>query len=113
MGRLDGAESEFRAALASYRPNAAAHRGLAEVARRRSNLDDAVKELQASLASRDSADVRTSLAKLYLEQKKFDLARTGLERVLKLALNDTEAKVLLEHLQNSKSGGTIHECSSI
>jgi tetratricopeptide (TPR) repeat protein len=106
IGRLDGAEGEFRAALASDPPNAAAHRGLAEVARRRGNLDEAVKELQASLQSRDSAFVRTMLAKVYLDQKKIDLARTELERVLKLAPNYTEAKVLLDHLQNSKPGGT-------
>ena len=102
MGHLDSAETEFRAALASDPPNAAAHRGLAEVARRRGNLEEAVKQLQASLAARDAADVRTALAKIYLDQKKFDLARTELESVLKLAPNYTEAKVLLEHLQNSR-----------
>jgi tetratricopeptide (TPR) repeat protein len=105
IGQLDSADGEFRAALASDPANAAAHRGLAEVARRRGNLDDAVKELQASLQSRDSAFVRTMLAKIYLDQKKVDLARTELERVLKLAPNYTEAKVLLDHLQNSKPGG--------
>src|SRR5262249_17351633 len=93
-GRLDSAESDFRAALASDPTNASAHRGLAEVAHRRGNLDVAVKELQSSLATRDSAQVRTMLAKVYLDQKKFDLARTELERVLKLAPNYTEAKVL-------------------
>ena len=104
MGHLDTAESEFRAALASDPPNAAAHRALAEVARRRGNLDNAVKQLQASLATRDSAGVRTELAKIYLDQKKFDLARTELAAVLKLAPNYTEAKVLLDHLQNSRPG---------
>jgi Tfp pilus assembly protein PilF/TolB-like protein len=108
MGHLDSAETEFRAALASDPPNAAAHRGLAEVARRRGNLEEAVKQLQASLAARDAADVRTALAKIYLDQKKFDLARTELESVLKLAPNYTEAKVLLEHLQNSRPGGGTH-----
>ena len=104
-GRLDTAESAFRAALTSDPANAAAHRGLAEVARRRGNLDGTVKELQASLNARDSAQVRTMLAKVYLDQKKFDLARNELERVLKLAPNYTEAKVLLEHLQSSKPNG--------
>jgi Tfp pilus assembly protein PilF/TolB-like protein len=107
-GRLDTAESEFRAALASDPSNAAAHRGLAEVAHRRGNLDDAVKELQASLAARDSAFVRTMLAKIYLDQKKFDLARDELQRVLKFAPNYTEAKVLLEHLQSSRPNGGTH-----
>jgi tetratricopeptide (TPR) repeat protein/TolB-like protein len=106
VGKLDAAEAEFRAALASDPANAAAHRGIAEVARRRGNLADAVKELQASLQSRDSAFVRTTLAKIYLDQKKPDFARTELERVLKLAPNYTEAKVLLEHLQNAKPDGT-------
>jgi Tfp pilus assembly protein PilF/TolB-like protein len=108
VGRLDAAEADFGAALASDPSNALAHRGLAEVAHRRGRLDVAVKELQASLASRDSAQVRTMLAKVYLDQKKFDLARTELERVLKLAPNYTEAKVLLDHLQNSKPSSTIH-----
>jgi len=65
-------------------------------------MDDAVKELQASLEARDSAAVRTMLAKLYLELKKPDLARAEVEKALKLAPNYTEAKQLLEHLQNSK-----------
>jgi Tfp pilus assembly protein PilF len=107
-GRLDAAESDFRAALASDPANASAHRGLGEVAHRRGNLDLAINELQSSLGARDSAQVRTMLARVYLDQKKFDLARTELERVLKLAPNYTEAKVLLDHLQNSKPGGTIH-----
>jgi tetratricopeptide (TPR) repeat protein/TolB-like protein len=107
-GSLDTAESEFRAALASDPSNAAAHRGLAEVAHRRGNLDEAVKELQASLAARDSAFVGTMLAKIYLDQKKFDLARDELQRVLKFAPNYTEAKVLLDHLQSSRPNGGTH-----
>jgi tetratricopeptide (TPR) repeat protein/TolB-like protein len=104
-GQLDTAESDFRAALLADPANASAHQGLAEVGRRRGKLDDAVKELQASLAARDSAFVRTMLAKVYLDQKKFDLARTQAERALKLAPNYAEAKQLLEHLQNSKPNG--------
>jgi Tfp pilus assembly protein PilF len=68
-------------------------------------MEDAVKELQASLAVRDSAVVRTLLAKIYLEQKKPDLARTEVERALKLAPNYAEAKQLLEHLRNFKPAG--------
>jgi Tfp pilus assembly protein PilF len=104
-GGLDSAESEFRAALAGDPANASAHRGLAEIDRRRGKLDEAVKELQASLEARDSAVVRTMLAKVYLEQRKYDLARAEAERALKLAPNYTEAKQLLEHLQNSKPNG--------
>lgn len=107
-GQLDTAESEFRAALAADSANAYAHRGLAEVDRRHGKFDDAVKELQASLEARDSAVVRTILAKVYLDQKKFDLARTEAERALKLAPNYAEAKQLLEHLQNSKPNGGAH-----
>ena len=44
----------------------------------------------------------TMLAKIYLEQKKLDLARAEVEKALKLAPNYAEAKQLLEHLQNSK-----------
>jgi tetratricopeptide (TPR) repeat protein len=103
-GRVDAAEKEFLAVLADDTKNAAAHHGLAEIDRRHGKMDEAVKELQASLAARDSAVVRTMLAKVYLEQKKPDLARTEVEKALKLAPNYAEAKQLLEHLQNSKPG---------
>ena len=102
-GHIDDAEKEFRAVLAADPGNAAAHNGLAEVDRRQGKLDDAVKELQTSLVARDSAVVRTMLAKIYLEQKKPDLARAEAQKALKLAPNYTEAKQLLEHLQNSKA----------
>jgi Tfp pilus assembly protein PilF len=104
-GRLESAENEFRGVLRNEPANAAAHRGLAEVNHRRGKLDDAVIELQASLAARDSAQVRTMLARIYLEQKKTDLARTEVRRALQLAPNYPEAKQLLEHLQNSKPNG--------
>jgi len=45
------------------------------------------------------------LARIYLEQKKPDLARAEAQRALKLAPNYTEAKQLLEHLQSSKPSG--------
>jgi Tfp pilus assembly protein PilF len=54
------------------------------------------------LEARDSAVVRTTLAHVYLEQKKPALARTEVERALKLAPNYAEAKQLLEHLQSGK-----------
>jgi tetratricopeptide (TPR) repeat protein len=101
-GHVDTAEKEFRAVLADEPGSAAAHHGLAEIDRRQGKIDDAVKELQLSLAARDSAVVRTMLAKIYLEQKKPDLARAEVEKALKLAPNYTEAKQFLEHLQNSK-----------
>jgi tetratricopeptide (TPR) repeat protein/TolB-like protein len=102
IGHVDGAEKEFRAALTSDPGNAAAHRGMGEIDRRRGKMDDAVKELQASLEARDSAEIRTVLAKIYLEQKKPALARAEIEKALKLAPNYAEAKQLLEHMQNSK-----------
>jgi tetratricopeptide (TPR) repeat protein len=88
-GRVDAAETEF----------------LAEVYRRRGKLDNSAKELQASLEIRDSAVVRTTLARVYLEQKKLDLARTEVERALKLAPKYSDAKELLEHLQKVKPSG--------
>jgi tetratricopeptide (TPR) repeat protein len=105
-GHLDTAETEFRAALAADATNAYAHQGLAEVFRRRGKLDDAVQEFQASLATRDSAVVRTMLARVYLEQKKFDLARAEAQRALALAPNYANAKALLDHLQSSKPNGS-------
>ena len=104
-GRLDTAEKEFRAALASEPNNAFAHRELADIYRRRGNLDDAVKELQISLAARESATVHVTLARIYLEQKKPDLARAEVEKAVKIAPNYGEARALLEHLQSSKPTG--------
>ncbi|GAC1634884.1 MAG: hypothetical protein NVS9B14_11450 [Candidatus Acidiferrum sp.] len=104
-GRLDTAEAAFRAGLAADPGDPAAHRGLADVARRRNKLDDAVKELQTALARRDSAVDHVSLARIYLEQKKVELARTELERALKLAPNYAEAKQLMEHLKSANPGG--------
>jgi len=101
-GHMDDAEKEFRSALAAEPGNAAAHYGLAEIDRRRGKMDDAAGELQASLKARDSAAVRTMLAKIYLEQKKPELARAEIEKALKLAPNYAEAKQLREHLQNPK-----------
>jgi predicted Zn-dependent protease len=102
-GQVEAAEKEFRAVLAGDPANAAAHRGLGEIDRRQGKLDDAVKELQASLSARDSAEVRTMLAKIYLEQKKPGLARAEAEKALKLAPNYSEAKQFLDHLQNPAS----------
>jgi tetratricopeptide (TPR) repeat protein len=101
-GRLDVAETDFRAALATDPSNPSAHQGLGEIDHRRGNLDAAVKELQASLDARDSAVVRTSLARIYLEQKKPDLARTEAQRALTLAPNYADAKQLLDRIQTSK-----------
>jgi predicted Zn-dependent protease len=104
-GHLDEAEREFRTTLQTDAKNAAAHRGLGEIQRRRGKLDEAVKEFQASVETRDSAVVRIMLARVYLEQKKTEAARAEVERALKLPPNYTEAKQLLEHLQASKPGG--------
>jgi len=104
-GRLDTAEKEFRAALAADPKNALAHRELADVSRRRGKLDEAVQELQTSLALRDSATGRVMLARIYLEQKKPQLARAEVEKAVKLAPNYAEARQLLEHLEKSKPTG--------
>jgi tetratricopeptide (TPR) repeat protein len=106
-GRLDAAEQEYRAALATDPDNASAHRELAEVYRRRGKLDDAAHELQLSLHARDSAAVRTTLARIYLEQKKSDLALAEVQKAIQLAPNYPDAKELLEHLEKGKpTGGT-------
>jgi tetratricopeptide (TPR) repeat protein len=97
-GRLDAAEADFRAALAAAPNDASAHRGMAEILRRRSKRGEAIQELQAALAVRDSAVDRTTLARIYLEQKKPDLAKTELQKALKLAPNYGEARDLLAHL---------------
>ncbi|HWY05916.1 MAG TPA: tetratricopeptide repeat protein, partial [Candidatus Acidoferrales bacterium] len=104
-GRLDTAEKEFRAALAADPKNALAHRELADIYRRRGKLDEAVQELQTSLVLRDSATGRVMLARIYLEQKKPELARAEVEKAVKLAPNYAEARQLLEHLRKSKPTG--------
>jgi tetratricopeptide (TPR) repeat protein/TolB-like protein len=104
-GRLDTAEKEFRAALAADPKNALAHRELADIYRRGGKLDEAVQELQTSLALRDSATGRVMLARIYLEQKKPELAHAEVEKAVKLAPNYTEARQLLEHLEKSKPTG--------
>ncbi len=104
-GRLDAAEQEFRAALGTEPNNASAHRELAEIDRRRGKLDNAAQELLLSLQARDSAGVRTMLARIYLEQKKIDLARAEAEKAIKLAPNYPGAKELLDHLKKSKPTG--------
>jgi len=104
-GRVDAAENEFRATLAADTASASAHNGLAEVYRRRGKLDESAKELQMSLEIRDSAVVRMTLARVYLEQKKPDLARAEAERALKLAPKYSDAKQLLDHLQKVKPSG--------
>lgn len=102
-GQLDTAEREYHVTLASDTGNAAAHLGLAEIARRQGKLDDAVKELLLSLEARDSAVVRTTLARVYLEEKNPAMARAEVERALKLAPNYAEARQLLEHLRSGKT----------
>jgi tetratricopeptide (TPR) repeat protein len=99
-GRVDAAEADFRAALAAAPNDPAAHRGMAEVLRRRAKRAEAIQELQAALVERDSAVDRTTLARLYLEQKKPEMARVELQKALKIAPNYSEARQLLEHLQN-------------
>ena len=105
-GNLADGEREFRAALAQDARDSAAHRGLAEVLRRQGKLDDAIGELKASIEARDSATTRTALARIYLEQKKPDLAMQEAERALQLAPNYAPAKQLLQRLEPPKPGST-------
>jgi predicted Zn-dependent protease len=102
-GRVDTAEQVFRAALAAAPQDASAHRGMAEVYRRKNKRAEAISELQAALQQRDSAVDRTTLARIYLEQRKPDLATAELARALKIAPNYAEARQLQEHLQNGNA----------
>jgi Tfp pilus assembly protein PilF len=102
-GRLDAAEADFRSALTAAPNDPSAHRGMAEVLRRRAKRGEAIQELQTALAERDSAVDRTTLAHIYLEQKRKDLAKAELEKALKLAPNYSEARQLLEQLQTSST----------
>src|SRR5260370_41425319 len=104
-GHAEAAEKACRGAGAGDPGSGAARYELAEIDRRQGKMDDAVKELQASLEARDSAVTRTMLAKIYLEQKKPELARAEVEKALKLAPNYAEAKQLLDNLKNFKPSG--------
>jgi len=53
-----------------------------------------------ALSERDSAVDRTTLARIYLEQKKPEMARAELQKALKIAPNYSEARQLLELLQS-------------
>jgi tetratricopeptide (TPR) repeat protein len=106
-GHVEAARADFQTALSIDSTNTSAHRGLADIARRQGKLDEAVLQLQAALQSRDNAVVRVALARVYLEQKKPALARSEVQRALKLAPNYTEAKELLDRLQSpNPKGGT-------
>ncbi len=104
-GKVDEAAREYQAAVAQNPKDAAAHRGLAEAHRRRGRLDKAVAEMQASLSLRDGAAARTELARLYLEQKKPDLARAELERALRIAPGYSEARQLLARVGGDPKSG--------
>ena len=65
-----------------------------------------MKELQLCLAVRDSAIERTMLARIYLEQKKPDLARSEVEKAVKLAPNYAGAEGITSALgPNNPTGG--------
>lgn len=102
-GQVDLAQREFRAALSLDAGNGAAHRGLADIARRAGRLDEAIAELQASVKDRDSAAAHVTMARIYLEEKKPDLARAEVQHALKLAPNYAEAKELLDRLPSPKA----------
>jgi tetratricopeptide (TPR) repeat protein len=101
-GKLTEAEKEFHDVLAQDSKSAAGHRGLGETLHREGKDEAAVSELLVSIEERDSAIVRTILAKIYLEQKKPDLARAEVERALKLAPNYEDAKKLADHMKSPK-----------
>jgi len=66
----------------AWRPpphDASAHRGMAEVYRRKNKRPEAIRSCKLPWELRDSAVDRTTLARIYLEQRKTDLAkgRTG------------------------------------
>ena len=80
---------------------------LKRMLRRRSKRAEAIQELQAALSGRDSAVDRTTLARIYLEQKKPELAKSELQKALKIAPNYSEARQLLDVLQNGNGKAAI------
>jgi len=66
-------------------------------------MDDAVKELQASLEARDSAVVANDAGENLPRAEEARSRAAEVQKALKLAPNYAEAKQLLEHLQNYKA----------
>ena len=88
--------------------SAAAHQGLAEIYGRQGRTDDAVRELRAALASRDDADLRIQLARLYMSQRRPGEARAELQAALKLDPTpklQEEARQLLQQLEATNGPG--------
>jgi tetratricopeptide (TPR) repeat protein len=77
LGALDDAYASYKAAFASDPTAADAVRGMALIATKRGDLDDAAKQFETLLGmpkhEHDSA-TRVNLAKIYLAQNKLDLA---------------------------------------
>jgi len=77
LGLLDDAYTSYRNAFQSDKTAADAVRGMALIATKRGDLDDAAKQFSTLLTmdkhEHDSA-TRVNLAKIYLAQKKLDLA---------------------------------------
>ena len=103
-GRLDAAESEFRAALAADAKSATAHTGLRKFTGGGANWMTPHMNFSFSRDTRLRGGPNHACA-IYLEQKKNDLARAEAESAIKLAPNYPEAKELLDHLQKAKPSG--------
>lgn len=108
-GKLDDAKREFTEAVhLAPLTSAAGHQGLAEIYGRQGRTDDAVRELRAALASRDDADLRIQLARLYMSQRRPGEARAELQAALKLDPTpklQEEARQLLQQLEATNGPG--------
>lgn len=103
QGHLDQAEHSFARAARRSPGSPEAHRGLAEIYQRRGKLDEAIRELRASLWSKEDSATRVALAKLYLQRKRPADAVSELRAALQADPGSAEARQMLRSIE-SRSG---------
>jgi len=111
-GQLDVAERAFSESVLLAPDDGVAYAegqlGLAEVHRRRGNLEQAVRAVRLSLWSREDAAARIILARLYVELKRPAEARSELRAVLRgeaTPQQQEEARRLLDSLGSTTGEG--------
>ncbi len=105
QGRLDQAEHSFARAARRSPGSPEAHRGLAEIYERRGKLDEAIRELRASLWSKEDPAARVALAKLYLQRKRPADAVSELRAALQADPGSAEAKQMLRSIESQGGKG--------
>lgn len=104
-GKLAEAQREFSEAVFLAPESAEAHVALADIHERAGRLDDAIRECRAALWSRDDANLRVRLARIYMGRNLASEARAELRAAIKLEPEHAEARRLLGVLNEAASSG--------